>query len=701
MKFFYVRYIFACLIGVFLYPSPIEGEIKFCLTMMVKNDEAVIERCLNNVKDIADCISICDVGSTDNTVTLIEQFMQKTGIPGKIHRQQWQDSAYNRTLAAQTAQKMLKELGFSLSETYLLLLDADMILNTTSRFKKDALEAESYLLLEHSSALDCYTYRTHLLHASLPWVNRGTLGGSWVCRGPHQVAKLPTLTIENRDDGGFTADQWDIKFIKQNLKNEPSNPSYILHLAHLYRRHRHYNAAIDGYKSYLERGKDKEELWFAKYLIGKCFEEIGQWDEANRWYLEAYQYNPRRREPLLKIATHYRNNSQNDLAYLFAKRGSLIKPAQDQLLFDTSPLHDYQFDEELSISSYYTNHKEDGYAAASTLLIKKNVPWNVKYQAYKNVLCYVQPLKCSRFSPINFEFPLVQEGSEERFRPMNPSLHKTAQGYKVICRTVNYTQKRAVSFHSLDADGLIRSRNFLLHYDRDLNMLSHQEIVEKLPRERIFNWVVGMEDCRIVEFNDHSWFTCTTSDTNPTGQRQISLCKLADKNWGGKIPVVKLIPLQGPDPHRCEKNWLPFVKDGSFYVIYSCHPFTIYKPNLETGSCETVLMYEPEHDFSGFRGSAAPIEYKDGYLMLVHETVQFEDQSRNYLHRFLYLDKNFIVQQVSKPFIFFHRGIEFCCSMTIDHSETALVMAVGIEDREAYLYTVSLETVQSLLTPLN
>jgi hypothetical protein len=375
---------------------------------------------------------------------------------------------------------------------------------------------------------------------------------------------------------------------------------------------------------------------------------------------------------------------------------------QDQVLFDASPLFDYQIDEELAITAFYTDFKEDGYAAASRLLLKKGVPWNVKDQTYKNILFYVQPLQYSRIIPITFEFPLIKEGSEERFRPMNPSIQKTDQGYKVICRTVNYTQKGAISsnFKTSDADGIFRSRNFLVHYDQDFKLLSHQEIIEKLPRKRIFNWVQGMEDCRLVEFNKNLWFTCTTSDTNPTGQRQISLCKLSDSAREGRRSVEKLIPLIGPDPHRCEKNWLPFVKDDSLYIIYTCHPFTIYKPNLETGGCETAVMYEPDYDFSGFRGSAAPIKYNDGYLMLVHETVQFEDQSRNYLHRFLYLDKNFVVQQASKPFIFFHRGIEFCCSMTIDHSGKNLVLAVGVEDSQAHLYFVTLETIRSLLTPL-
>ena len=86
--------------------------------------------------------------------------------------------------------------------------------------------------------------------------------------------------------------------------------------------------------------------------------------------------------------------------------------------------------------------------------------------------------------------------------------------------------------------------------------------------------------------------------------------------------------------------------------------------------------------------------------MMVHEVVQMPDYSRCYLHRFVYLDKNFIIKTVSRPFTFTHFGIEFCCSMTIDHTGTQLIMAVGIEDREAYLGFVDLSIIRSLLHPL-
>ena len=145
---------------------------------------------------------------------------------------------------------------------------------------------------------------------------------------------------------------------------------------------------------------------------------------------------------------------------------------------------------------------------------------------------------------------------------------------------------------------------------------------------------------------------------------------------------------------------MPFVEDGNIYAIYSCDPFTVFKLDTNSGDCETILEYKPDHDFSGFRGSAAPIKYSDGYLMVAHEIAQMPDESRNYLHRFVFLDKDFVIQQVSRPFIFFHQGIEFCCSMTLNHAETELIMGVGIEDGEAYLLSVDLETIASLLNPL-
>ena len=158
-----------------------------------------------------------------------------------------------------------------------------------------------------------------------------------------------------------------------------------------------------------------------------------------------------------------------------------------------------------------------------------------------------------------------------------------------------------------------------------------------------------------------------------------------------------LIPLLGPDPNRCEKNWAPVVMDRELILIYSYDPFIVYKPNLSTGHCNKFLSYKPSHDLSSLRGSAPPIIFDGGYLLLVHEVSHMDDHTRRYYHRFVYLSENFTVQKISKPFIFKHSGIEFSCGMTLNHHENELIIGVGIEDNEAYLCRVDIETIRSLL----
>lgn len=674
--------------------------------MHVKNQEEMIWRSLESVKNVIDCISICDTGSTDNTIEIIEQFMKETGIPGKVYKTEGKDLRDNGTALVQEAQKTLQGLGFSLSHSYLLTLDAGMVLKASAAFMKDLLEMDAYLILEKSSLLSYYNYSAHLLRASLPWESSGVMQTAWSNKEQHRSRKLYSLVIESQEDKDQYTDRLkqDMRDLKQGIKDEPDNARYLFLLAQASKCLKHYDEALRWYRARIEKGGDKEEIWFSKYMIGTCFEEMGEWDHALYWYLEAYQFYPSRPDSLQKVATHYRLEGQNDLAYIFAKHGSRIPVPTDQTLFSSSPFDDYKFDEELSIAAYYTHFKDEGFVAANDLAFRKNAPWYVKDQAYKNMQYYVKNLKNARFQPISIELPLVTEGLSHRYNPMNPSIQKTESGYKLICRTVNYTQTGAKVFNTVDPSGIFRTKNFLVWYDLDFKKYAQQEIRENLSRERIDSWlaanIVGQDDCRIFEMGNCSWFTCTTSDTNPTGNFQISLCKLPEKKIGDIVNIQKLVPLKGPDLNRCEKNWLPFIKNGELSLIYSYDPFTIYKPNVETGECEMVLSYEPQYDFSRFRGSAAPIEFDDGYLMLVHEVIVLPDYERRYIHRFLYLDKNFLIQQVSLPFTFLHLGIEFCCSMILDHSGKQLVIPIGVEDREAYLCFMDVETVRSLLVPL-
>lgn len=471
---------------------------------------------------------------------------------------------------------------------------------------------------------------------------------------------------------------------------------------------------IDEIQKYLDTIANEgsnEEVWYAKFKLGEINEIMGQWDKALEYYLEAYQFNPGRAEPLEKLSKYYRLQGQNNLAYLFAAHGSKIPHPPENSLFVSPQVYDYRFDEELSIAAYYTPFKDEGLAAIERLTRNKKAPASVRYNAENNMRFYLQNLKNVRLINLPIRLPLLREGSTLRCLPANPSILKTDDGYIAICRCVNFTQRGAMEYKLLEPrpDGkvLTKTRNFLLKYDKDFKLLSQKEIIDEISgpmKHKPHTDVEGIEDSRIFKYENALWATCVIWDTNEYHIPQTCLYRLADPDSSpstdkSRISVDYFIPLQGPDPKRCEKNWLPFIKDGKIYTIYSYDPLIVNQVDPATGRCKEVIRHEQTNDYTTFRGSAAPIKFDEGYLVVIHQ-VAFANDGRHYFHRFLKLDNDFQITHVSKPFTYDHNGVEFCCGMTVDHSGKNLIMSLGIEDRQAMLAFVDFDTIRSLLVPI-
>lgn len=56
---------------------PYKDTMKLSVCLIVKNEEKVIERCLDCVKKFADEIVVVDTGSTDKTKTLAQKYTDK------------------------------------------------------------------------------------------------------------------------------------------------------------------------------------------------------------------------------------------------------------------------------------------------------------------------------------------------------------------------------------------------------------------------------------------------------------------------------------------------------------------------------------------------------------------------------------------------------------------------------------------------
>ena len=427
-------------------------------------------------------------------------------------------------------------------------------------------------------------------------------------------------------------------------------------------------------------------------------------------------------DQVVALITTCREKGMNYSVIALVKIGlSKIGASFDSLATTDAPPPQYleaffRLCQEISIVSFYTDSKVLGLALSDRLLFSRQAQTVInKSMVHGNQFFYIEQLPINRRLAVPATMPVINDRSNQQYFPLNPSIVARIDHYLILCRGVNYKQEHANNYISQDSDGKIRTRNFLIKTDLDFKPLWQREIVDRSDRTscptRLGGLVIGLEDCHLISNKQGELrFTCTTLDTNPTGSPQISLCRIpSDTNSEGNYEVTEVTPLQGPNPNRCEKNWLPFYTDsGEVWTIYGYDPIVIKKICLDkdgraTGILEDQINRDSRLDLSRFRGSGGPIlltlKGELGRLVVIHEVIP-RPQGRSYFHRFLWFDLDFKLTRMSLPWFLDHKGIEFCKSICKQVTGRNLLLGIGIEDCEAWIYQMSLETVQAMLKPI-
>jgi glycosyltransferase involved in cell wall biosynthesis len=127
--------------------------VRIVLCMIVKNEAHIIERCPASALPVADAYVISDTGSSDQTLLAISRAAKRLNKPGRVLRADWRNFGHNRTLAAEAARDWVVARGWPRASTYLLFLDADMVLETAPAFDKRALAAPAYMLHQDDGVL--------------------------------------------------------------------------------------------------------------------------------------------------------------------------------------------------------------------------------------------------------------------------------------------------------------------------------------------------------------------------------------------------------------------------------------------------------------------------------------------------------------------------------------------------------------------
>lgn len=656
--------------------------VNVLLCMIVKNEERILERCIESVKNIVDGISICDTGSSDNTVEVIEKWSKILG--GECHHHQWKNFGHNRTQSFLSCIQTAKKMKLNLDQTYALLLDADMVLQIKDTFNKNQLGTDSgYKIAQTHGGL--FYYNMRLVKLSQPWKCVGVTHEYW--DGPSNQGTITSLVIDDRNDGGSKSDKYerDIRLLTQGIKDEPHMERYLYYLGQSYKDSGKFDEAISCFTKRIDRGGWIEEVWYSYLQIARCYRSLHNETEMTNWFLKAYEYHPKRAESLCELANYYRLHGKNNLAFMFARQASEIPFPENDILFIDKNTYDYNCELEKSISAFYTTfYKEEGYKSCNKIILNKSIPENIKNMTKPNMLFYL-PTLSKNIIDININLP-------EKYVSCNPflTIHK---GKLVGCiRTVNFLQNKG-EYKVQDGTEKVNTKNFFVEFDSENNIIKQSEIIDKVERIKWDHRVWGLEDMRLFNYQEEWWFTATSCQEQENYRNPIQcLGKMIFNEENNTYDIIDIKKCSGDFLQETEKNWLPFVYDNKPLIIYKSEPFTMIEPNLYDKSCNIISKKSCSQDASNFRGSSSPIPYKDGYIYVEHE-VAFINW-RTYYHRVVKFNKNFEIIEISKPFIFENRGVEFCISLV--HQENKFIFGVGIEDKRAIMVTITEQEMENL-----
>lgn len=340
-----------------------------CLCMIVKNESAVIERCLASVRQLVDYWVISDTGSTDGTQDVIRSTLKD--IPGELHEEPWVNFGTNRTLNLRHAHE---------KADYLLLIDADMIVRQDAALPD--LTADSYLL-RHAGDMEYRIKR--LVRGATTWRYEGATH-EYLTTDERDIAEtLDALVIEHYADGGSRGDKFlrDARLLREDLDRDPTNARTVFYLAQTMRDLGNIEESIELYERRAQMGGWEEEIYYALLQVGVMKAEADDWPGAMDAFTRAWNSRPERMEACYELASRLRLMGQYHPAHVFASAG-MDRAMPRDLLFVQPWVYRWGMLFEFSITAYWVGNLQASVAACDSLLSISDLPHVYRAQTIAN-----------------------------------------------------------------------------------------------------------------------------------------------------------------------------------------------------------------------------------------------------------------------------------------------------------------------------
>lgn len=580
-------------------------RLRVCLSAIVRNESANVNRLLDSLDGVIDEFVIVDTGSTDNTVELLENHP----IPGIVLQREFDNFGNARTHAWKMCVKHA-------TADWVLLLDADMV--WVGGALTSAIEDADVVSVEQRGSGLSY-HNVRLIRRSLKPVSCiGATHEYWSTPDTARSMNLATHWIDDRGDGGCKKDKFerDLRLLESY---KPRNARTVFYMAQTHEALGNWQKALLLYLKRMRMTNSFElERNYARFRALACHLKLNQRADAEKLFTGT-------KSDCLELATHLRNKNDHHAAMVYACKG-ILAPDESHVLFRDTTVHTRLMFERTVLWHYvYPDLPVVGMTISMNLLLYENLDDTHQQTVWRNMRFYVQPARLT-------DIRRITDSGELGWRPSTPSSPD-------FVRYVNYSIDSSGRYI---VDGPVRSKiqNITVHTDYFPENHVHPDAS-----------CLGIEDVRIGPEGRVLCSSLEFTHTKGTVSQVTGILR------GNDLWLDHVIP-----SNKHEKNWV-FCGD---MVVYGWWPKIRIGVVTPEGFVETMSIRVPL-SFKGMRGSSNGVDMGDRWSFITHTAIDTPGEKRQYVHQVVHVSKDLdAVLSYSLPFTFTGNDVEFCMHFTSD-----------------------------------
>jgi len=683
-----------------------------CLNMIVRNESKIIRRLFDSVLPIIDTYCICDTGSKDNTIEIIKKYFTDKKISGKVFEHPFKNFGYNRSYSFKEAQKM--------GATYILLLDADMVLLINKDFDKQKLTKQAYTVGQGSLGLIYYNPR--LIRSDVKVTVKGPTHEYYDFSSNISKQKLETLFINDINDGGHKENKFtrDIRLLLEGIEEEPNNDRYHFYLANSYHDTQQYEKASEMYKKRIALGGWYEEVWYSYFRLGLCYKYMNKMDSAIFTWLDGYNYYPKRVEALYEIVKYYRENKKYLLAYHFYKIANSIPFPKDDILFVHTNVYEYLLDYEYLLIHYYIPDSNTNESIQTiTMRLMNILPCGIFYNLLSNLKYYIKPLTSRKQMKISFSSS--KKINNKEYNSSNIAIVPYQEGYMLN-----------IQFKPNKKDNnskLYKCAHDTLYLDDDFLTIEQEPVRHSRNTQNTYN----LNDVSLSLLGDNIYYSANTYLMNDQLDNEVvstpvfGLYNITDSSNLFDIQSrmeVKNVIMDSP-PHDIN-HYALFEDDKKIHFVYSWYPILIGTIENQETSSPDYIYDSKESNYIMKKGynklkhihvniqkekRECPSIFKllehttNGYsyeseiwfvadFMTVHGAHSHSQQKMKTYHFFIILDrKTKQLARYSYPFTFENKEFEKCSGLIVEKKQ--IILTYSILDKGCFVATYDIKSIRN------